>query len=101
MRRPIGWVDKNWEGGKREVKVEFFAGGLRWRFKTAQDEEWQDGTPTEENWDDLEVKLRELIQRGHLFDRELTLVKKLRKGDTLPVSIKVSEKELRVRNRRG
>ena len=52
-------------------------------------------------WDILENKLRELIQRGHLFDRELTLVKKLRSGDTLPVSIKVSEKELRVRPRRG
>lgn len=77
MRRPIGWVDKTWPGGRRSVRVEFFADQIRWRFRTPQDTEWQDGTPTPENWTELATKIRELIQRGHLFQKELALVQKM------------------------
>lgn len=80
MRRPIGWIDKKWAGGRRSVRVEFFAEQIRWRFRTPQDTEWQSGEPTAENWAELETKLRELIQRGHLFDKELALVQKRRAG---------------------
>jgi len=78
MRRPIGWQDRTCPDGKRQVRVEFFADTLRWRFRTPSDEKWMDGTPTLDNWDDLEDKVAELQQRGHLFDKELALVRKLR-----------------------
>ena len=99
MRKPIGWIDRTWPGGRREVRVEFFAGDLRWRFRTPQDEEWQDGEPTEDNWNDLEAKIRELIQRGHLYDRELTLVQQRRPGGhPAPIAPRVSQqKQLKIR----
>ncbi len=78
MRRPIGWLDRDCPDGKRQVQVEFFAETLRWRFRAPDDEKWGDGTPTLENWDELEDKLRQLIQRGHIFNKELALVQKLR-----------------------
>ena len=77
MRRPIGWIDKTWPGGKRSVKVEFFAEQIRWRFRTPADDIWQEGEPTAENWTELEAKIKELIQRGHLFQKELALVQRL------------------------
>lgn len=77
-------MDKSWPGGKREVSVEFFADGLRWRFKSSKGEPWQDGEPTEENWDELESHLKQLIQRGHLFTPELKLVRELRQAPSLP-----------------
>ena len=76
MRRPIGWTDRSWPGGRRAVRVEFFADQIHWKFRTPQDTEWQDGEPTAENWAELESKIHELIQRGHLFTKELALVKK-------------------------
>ncbi|MBQ4480352.1 MAG: hypothetical protein II943_06910 [Victivallales bacterium] len=86
MRRPIGWTDKTWPGGKRSVRVEFFADQIRWRFRTPSDESWQDGEPTADNWADLEDKIRELMQRGHLFQKELALVQKLRPALKPPAS---------------
>ncbi|MGN0866421.1 MAG: hypothetical protein ACI4SG_01920 [Oligosphaeraceae bacterium] len=78
MRRPIGWLDREAPGGKRQVRVEFFADTLQWRFRTPEAEKWSAGEPTEANWDELEEKIRQLIQRGHLFQRELALVQRLR-----------------------
>jgi hypothetical protein len=80
MRRPIGWVDKEWPDGKRQIRVEFFADDVKWRFRLPEDDCWQDGAPTPEYWDELEAKLLELKQRGHLFDKEIALVRKLKKG---------------------
>ena len=78
MRRPIGWQDKTCPEGKRLVRVEFFADTLRWRFRGQENTQWVDGTPTLDNWNDLEDKVLELRQRGHLFDKELALVRRLR-----------------------
>lgn len=80
MRRPIGWVDKEWPAGKRSIRVEFFADGVQWRFRLPGDECWQKGEPVPEYWDELEQKLLELKQRGHLFDKEIALVRKLKNG---------------------
>jgi len=81
MRRPIGWVDKDCEEGRREVRVSFHADTLQWQFKTKNDEAWRrDMQPSSQNWADLEDKLLELKQRGHLFDREIALVRKLRQA---------------------
>lgn len=77
MRRPIGWLDREGPNGKRQVQVEFFADTLRWRFREPQDEKWGDGVPSEANWEVLEENLKQLIQRGHLFTKELALAQKL------------------------
>ena len=76
MRRPIGWIDKKWEGGKREVRVSFHAENIKWQFLPAGEVDWDyDSKPTEENWLELEEKIENLCQRGHLFEKELALVK--------------------------
>ena len=82
MRRPIGWVDKDDEGGRREVRVSFHADKVKWQFLPAGSDKWDyDTPPTEALWQELEVKLQQLIQRGHLFQGELELVK--RRGKAL------------------
>jgi len=78
MRRPIGWVDTTCPEGKREVRVSFHADTLKWQFLPKGSKEWQyDVVPSEENWAELLAKLLELKQRGHLFDKEIALVKSL------------------------
>lgn len=77
MRRPIGWIEKMADGSKREIRVSFRADTLKWQFKPSDTNIWEyDIEPSEELWLILEDKLLELIQRGHLFDRELELVRR-------------------------
>ncbi len=79
MRRPIGWVDRDCAEGRREVRVSFHADSLRWQFLPRGETKWRDDlAPSPDNWRELEDKLLELKQRGHLFDREIALVRKLR-----------------------
>lgn len=76
MRRPIGWIDKNWEGGKRQVRVSFRGETIKWQFLPAGEVVWDyDSKPTEENWQELEEKIENLCQRGYLYQKELELAK--------------------------
>ena len=78
MRRPIGWVDKACPDGRREIRVSFHANTLKWQFLPKGAEAWRDDlAPSPENWAELLAKLLELKQRGHLFDKEIALVKSL------------------------
>ena len=77
MRRPIGWVDKNCPDGRRKIRVSFHADTIRWQFRAKGAEEWEStNQPSEENWHELEEKILQLMQRGHLFERELELVRR-------------------------
>ncbi len=77
MRRPIGWIDKNYSEGKREVLVSFHADTIKWQFRMKGVEEWDSAAvPAEEDWLELEEKIRQLMQRGHLFQRELELARR-------------------------
>ena len=77
MRRPIGWVDKSFPEGKREIRVSFHADTIKWQFRLKGMEEWGAlAQPSEEDWRVLEQKILELMQRGHLFQRELELVRR-------------------------
>ncbi len=77
MRRPIGWVDKSCPEGKREIRVSFHADTIKWQFRLNGAEVW-DSTPipAEADWIELEDKIQQLMQRGHLFQRELDLVRR-------------------------
>ncbi|MFA6816698.1 MAG: hypothetical protein WCS73_10440 [Lentisphaeria bacterium] len=78
MRRPIGWVDKDWETGKRKIRVNIHADVVKWQFQECGAKCWTYSYRAPESyWLELEVKLLELKQRGHLFDREIDLVRKL------------------------
>ena len=75
MRRPIGWIDNDFEGGRREVRVTFHGNTIKWQFLPEGAEEWEYTTaPTEENWRQLEQKLKDLWQRGHICKTEMAMV---------------------------
>lgn len=77
MRRPIGWIEKMTDGSKREVRVSFRADTIKWQFMPVDTQIWEyDVVPGEELWQELEQKLLQLIQRGHIFDRELELARR-------------------------
>lgn len=79
MRRPICWVDRECEEGKREVRVSFHGDTIKWQFLPNGAEQWDyDSKPSEENWNQLQQKLADLWQRGHTCNAEMELVKKLR-----------------------
>ncbi len=77
MRKPVCWTDKKHEGGRREVRVTFHGDSVKWQFRVAGAEEWDYTTPpTEEDWKQLEERIQNLHQRGHLLEHERELVKK-------------------------
>ena len=77
MRRPIGWVDKKWETGRRKIIVHIQADVVKWQFQEYKANFWTYSyKASEEYWLELENKLRQLKQRGHLCDREINLVRK-------------------------
>ncbi len=77
MRRPIGWIDKKCPDGPREVRVSFRGDKLKWQFLPKGAENWDyDTPPREENWQELEDKILQLIQRGHLYERELAIARR-------------------------
>lgn len=76
MRRPISWTEKTPEG-KREIRVNITADSIKWQFLAPGAERWDyDTPPSEEDWQTLEEKIANLMQRGHFFAAELELVKR-------------------------
>ena len=74
MRRPIAWTDKGEDGIRREVRVTFHGNTIKWQFLSDGAEGWDYASaPTEEDWRQLEQKLRDLWQRGHACKREMEM----------------------------
>ncbi|NMA20240.1 MAG: hypothetical protein GX927_06645 [Lentisphaerae bacterium] len=77
MRRPIGWVDKDYPEGRREIRVKFHADTIKWQFRLKGTKEWDStSVPSEDDWLELEDKILRLMQRGHLYQRELELTRR-------------------------
>ncbi len=77
MRRPVAWIDKKCASGPREVRVKFHGGALKWQFRSKGSREWDyQSEPSEENWLELETKILQLMQRGHLYEKELALTRR-------------------------
>ncbi|MBP5638241.1 MAG: hypothetical protein J6X55_02090 [Victivallales bacterium] len=76
MRRPISWTEKTSEG-KKETRVTINGDNVKWQFLQPNSEKWDyDSKPTEEDWQILEEKITNLMQRGHFLASELELVKR-------------------------
>lgn len=76
MRRPISWTEKTPEG-KREIRVSLSADAVRWQFLLPGADRWiYDQTPTEEDWQTLEQKLANIMQRGRFLEAEMELVRR-------------------------
>jgi hypothetical protein len=82
MRRPIGWVDREYVDGRREIRVNFHANTIKWRFRLKGQLEWdKTALPSEEDWLELEKKILQLMQRGHLYQKELDLTRRRGKSN--------------------
>jgi len=79
MRRQICWTERMEDGVKRETRVTFHGGGLKWQFKRADRAEWDyDSPPTAEDWADLEERVEGRYRRKRAPLKDLELVRKLR-----------------------
>lgn len=77
MRRPIGWIDRENPEQVLEIKVSIHAEKIQWRCQDRTNKEWlEDFVPQEKDWNTLEKKLLQLMQRGHQLQKEIDLVRK-------------------------
>ena len=59
------------------MRVTFHGNAVKWQFLPNGAEDWDyESIPTEENWRQLEQKLADLWQRGHMCKNEIELVKR-------------------------
>ena len=81
MRRQIRWTDRDEDGTKIEIRVSFHGDEVKWQFKRKGADGWDyDSPPTREQWEELETRLRNRYQRGHVaIEKELGLVQTRRR----------------------
>ena len=84
MRRQIRWTERCEDGTKIDIRVSFNAGVVKWQFKRTGAAQWDyDTPPTEAQWDELETRLGNRLQRGHVaITRELDMVRQQRRSDS-------------------
>ena len=76
MRRPICCTEKTPEG-RREIRVSLSADAVRWQFLLPGAERWDyDLTPTEADWETLEQKVANIMQRGRFVAAEMDIVRR-------------------------
>lgn len=79
MIRPICWFQKLPDRVKREIRVTFFSGGIKWQFKRSDEEKWNyDLEPTVEDWDELYDLVHNRYQRRSASQKDLDLTVRLR-----------------------
>ena len=80
MRRQIRWTERDDYGNKTIIRVTIHGQEIKWQFKTTHDPEWDyDTPPTDARWDELELRLKNRYQRGHVaLERTLALVRNAR-----------------------
>lgn len=76
MRRQIEWIEKNENGEKRTVRVDFFGKKIRWQEKVGETPWRYDFTPSIADWETLEVDVFRRYQRRRASLEDLQLVRK-------------------------
>jgi hypothetical protein len=75
MVRQICWKVKLPEGGKKEIRVDFFSGKIRWQFKFPDRAQWlYDQEASLEEWDELLDLVQRRYNRGNTGHKDLLLV---------------------------
>jgi len=75
MIRQICWKVKMPEGGKKEIRVDFFAGKIRWQVKFPDADNWiYDYQAPIEDWDELLDQVKRRYDRGNVAHKDLLLV---------------------------
>ena len=83
MKRDYEWVEKLEDGTRRTVRVSFPGGGkIVWMGRRDGDEGWnRNMTPTTEDWDIVEKKIRGRYNRRRASIKDVELVVAMRQKD--------------------
>lgn len=77
MIRQICWKEKSEDGAKTEIRVDFFAGAIKWQFKPAGADRWDyDTRPTRAQWERLLDEVERRYQRGRARIEDVQRVKR-------------------------
>ena len=81
MGRQICWIEKLAEDVTREVRVDFFAGRIKWQFRRSDHEGWDyDTPPLATDWAQLEAATFERYRRRRVPVKQLELVRAERRA---------------------
>jgi hypothetical protein len=76
MIRQICWKEGHPDGGKTEVRVDFFSGKIEWKFKLPKTSYWNRGlAPTNEQWDTLLDEVERRYQRQRVQWKDVLRVR--------------------------
>lgn len=80
MKRQICWTEKNRDGDRVDIRVTLHASEVKWQFKARGHDEWDyDTPPSDDQWDELEKRIQNRYQRGHLsMTKDLETVRRAR-----------------------
>jgi len=77
MRRPISWTERCSDGVKREIRVSFSGGKLKWQSKRADHERWDyDTPPSSEDWTHLLEHAEGKYRRNRIPYHVVELIRK-------------------------
>lgn len=77
VRRLVCWTERLEDRTKREVRVDFSSGNIKWQFKRSDEEKWDyDSPPSEEDWQNLLLHSEGRYRRRRMPLNHLELVRK-------------------------
>jgi hypothetical protein len=75
MPRPIGWNKRDPELGKLKIEARFFGSALTFYRQSGRFEQWETFTPSEEDWDKLNVLAENKFQRGKMQKKQMRIIR--------------------------
>jgi hypothetical protein len=79
MIRQICWVERQPDGIKREVRVAFHGGRIKWQFKRADRPAWDYDSPADaSDWDALLQRVEDRYQRRNVAYKDVELTRRCR-----------------------
>jgi len=77
MRRLVCWTERLEDRTKREIRVDFSSGRIKWQFKMGNENNWDyDTPPSEADWQNLLAHSEARYRRRRMPLNHLELVRK-------------------------
>lgn len=74
MPRAIGWIKKDPELGKLKIEARIFGNKLTFYRQAARFEQWEEFTPSQEDWDKINELAENKFQRGKVQEMHLKVI---------------------------
>lgn len=79
MNRDIEWQERLEDGRKRKVRINFFAGVIKWQFKIGNEKWDYNQRPSIEDWETLLEKVKARYQYRNVAWKDVELTEKMLK----------------------